>query len=153
MEKLWMQHFLDGWSDMKKSSIINILVSSCKGTMFLDVIDIFELVGQPMTIEYIYGLIKNAIEIVGPENVVQMIIDNASNCKAMGDLVMKDYPSIVWTPCVTHYLDLLIVDIAKLLWIKDVITKVKHIVNFMTMKPKVLAIYRTFKDLELLKFS
>jgi hypothetical protein len=75
--------------------------------MFLDVIDIFELVGQPMTIEYIYGCIKNAIEIVGPENVVQVIIDNAFKCKAMGDLVMKDYPSIVWTPCVTHCLDLL----------------------------------------------
>jgi hypothetical protein len=38
----------DGWSDMKNSSIINILMSSCRGIMFLDAIDTFELVGQPM---------------------------------------------------------------------------------------------------------
>ncbi len=81
-----------------------------------------------------------------------MIIGNVFNCKAMGNLVMRDYPSIVWTPCVIHYLDLLIKAIAKLLWIKDVITKAKHIVNFMTKKPKALAIHKTFKDLELLKF-
>ncbi len=133
----------NGWNDMKKNSIINILVSTCRGTMFLDSIDTFELVGQPMTIEYIYGHIKNAIEIVGPENVAQVIIDNASNYKAMSDL------SIVWMPSVTHCLDLLIEDIAKLPWIKNVITKAKHIVNFMTKKPKVLAIYMAFKDLEL----
>jgi hypothetical protein len=121
--------------------------------MFLDAIDTFEHVGQPMTTKYICGHIKNAIEIVGPKNVMRVIIDIASNCKAMGDLVMKDYPSIVWTPCATHCLNLLIEDIAKLPWIKDVITKAKLIVNFMTKKPKVLAIYKTFKDLELLKFS
>jgi hypothetical protein len=38
--------------------------------MFLDAVDIFELVGQPMTVEYICGHIKNAIKIVGPKNVV-----------------------------------------------------------------------------------
>jgi hypothetical protein len=84
---------------------------------------------------------------------VQVITHNASNYKAMGDLVMKDYLSIVWTLSAAHCLNLLIEDIAKLPWIKDVITKAKHIVNFMTKKPKVLAIYITFKDLELLKFS
>jgi hypothetical protein len=61
---------LDGWSDMKNRSIINILVSFCKGSMFLDAIDTFELVGQPMIPKYICGHIKNAIEIVGPKNVV-----------------------------------------------------------------------------------
>ncbi len=52
-----------------------------------------------------------------------MIIYNVFNCKAMDDLVMKDYPSIISTPCVAHCLDLVIKDIAKLLWVKDVITK------------------------------
>ncbi len=55
---------------MKNRSIINILVSFCKGSMFLDAIDTFELVGQPMIPKYICGHIKNAIEIVGPKNVV-----------------------------------------------------------------------------------
>jgi hypothetical protein len=61
---------LDGQSDMKNRSIINILVSFCKGSMFFDAIDTFDTVGQPMILEYICGHIKNAIEIVGPKNVV-----------------------------------------------------------------------------------
>ncbi len=55
---------------MKNRSIINILVSFCKGSMFFDAIDTFDTVGQPMILEYICGHIKNAIEIVGPKNVV-----------------------------------------------------------------------------------
>ncbi len=65
-----------------------------------------------------------------------MTIDNAFNCKAMGDLIMKDYPSIVWTRCATHCLDLVIEDIAKFLWVKDVIIKTKHIMNFMIKENK-----------------
>jgi hypothetical protein len=84
-----------------------------------------------MTAKYIYGHIKNAIETMGLDNVVQMITNNAYNYKAMGDLVMRDYSSFFWTPCATHYLNLLIADIAKLPWVKDVVTKAKHIVNFM----------------------
>jgi len=90
-----------------------------------------------MIAKYIYGHIKNAIEIMGLYNVVQVITNNASNYKTMGDLVMKDYPSFVWIPCATPYLDILIANITKLPWVKDVITKVKHIVNFMINKPKV----------------
>jgi hypothetical protein len=32
---------------------------------------------------------------MGLNNVVQVITNNVSNYKAMGDLVMKDYPSFV----------------------------------------------------------
>lgn len=61
--------------------------------------------------------------------------------------------SIVWTPLSTHYLDLMIKNITKLFWVKDVVNKANHVENFVTNKPKVLAIYKTFDDLELLKFS
>jgi hypothetical protein len=71
------------------------------------------------------------------DNVVQVITNNASNYKAMGDLVMTNYSSFIWTPCATHYLNVLIENIAKLLWVKDVVIKAKHIVNFMINKPKV----------------
>ncbi len=65
-----MHHCFRWMNDMKNRSIINILVFFCRGNMFLDAVDIFELVGQPMTVEYICGHIKNAIKIVGPKNVV-----------------------------------------------------------------------------------
>jgi hypothetical protein len=84
---------------------------------------------------------------VGLDNVVQVITNYVYNCKAMDDLLIRDYPLIVWSPCIAHCLDLLIEDIIRLPWVKNIITKVKQIVNFVTKKPKVLAIYRTFKDL------
>lgn len=52
----------------------------------------------------------------------------------------------------TIYLDIFIKDITKLPWVKYVLNKIKHVVNFVMKKPKFLAIYSTFQDLELLKF-
>jgi hypothetical protein len=45
---------------------------------------------------------------------------------------------IVWTPCVAHCLNLVIENNAKLLWVKDVVTKVKHIVNFTIKETKII---------------
>jgi predicted tellurium resistance membrane protein TerC len=51
------------------------------------------------------------------------------------------------------YLDTFIKDITKLPWVKYVLNKIRHDVNFVMKEPKFFAIYRTFQDLELLKFS
>ncbi len=88
---------------------------------------------------------------MSPKSVVQVIIDNAFNGRSMGDSIMKDYPSTVLTSCVPHYI--FIKDITKLPWVKYVINKIKHVVNFVMKKLKFLVIYRTFQDLEFLKFS
>ena len=58
---------------------------------------------------------------VGLENVVQVVTDNASNCKAMGTMVEAEFPRIVWTPCVAHCLDLLMEDIGRLPWVQLVV--------------------------------
>jgi len=60
----------DGWSDIKKRPIINILVSCCTGTTFLRAIDAS---GAPrIDAKYVFGHIKQAILDVGKENVVQV---------------------------------------------------------------------------------
>jgi hypothetical protein len=73
LKQIWRKYVCiivsNGWSDLKKRSIINILTYFCKCTMFLNVIDISRLAGQPMIVEYIYGHTKNAIEIMGLQNV------------------------------------------------------------------------------------
>ncbi|KAH7278598.1 hypothetical protein KP509_38G048000 [Ceratopteris richardii] len=56
----------DGWSDMRRRHIINIMVSSCLGIYFLRAIDCSKY------------HIKVAIQEVGVENVVQVVTDNAS---------------------------------------------------------------------------
>ncbi|MCO5547614.1 hypothetical protein L7F22_001065 [Adiantum nelumboides] len=90
---------------------------------------------------------------VGKEHVVQVITDNASNCASMGRKLEAEFPSIVWTPCASHCIDLLLEDIGELPWVKDTLSQALSIVTFISVKVKVLAIFRTYSDLELKKPS
>jgi hypothetical protein len=112
-----------------------------------------KLLGTPITTDYIHGHIKQAIMNVGLANVVQVVTNNVTNCKLMGSLIIKEFPHIVWSPCATHYLDLMVEDIGKLNWVKEVLGMARRLVKFVTKKPKVLAMYRIAKDLGLVKFS
>ena len=85
------------------------------------------------------------------ENVIQVVTDNASNCRKMGRLVEAEFKHIRWTPCASHCLNLLIKDIGKLDWVKRVVSQALSIVNFFTKKVKVLAIFREHSTLELKK--
>jgi hypothetical protein len=57
------------------------------------------------------------------------------------------------SPCAAHCLDIMVEDIGKLNWVKEVLGVAKRLVKFVTKNPQVLAMYRTIKDLELVKFS
>ncbi len=82
-----------------------------------------------------------------------MVIDNASNCKFMGSMIMEEFPHIMQSPCAAHCLNIMVEDIGKLNWVKEVLRVARRLVNFVTKKPKFLAMCRTVKDLELVKFS
>ncbi|KAH6556935.1 hypothetical protein KP509_1Z147400 [Ceratopteris richardii] len=126
----------DGWSDPKKRGIINILVSCPLGTYFLRAVD---------------AGVKG--KKVGPQNVIQVVTDNASNCASMGRKLEEEFPSIVWSPCASHCLDLLMEDIVKLEWIKSIISEATSIVDFINSKVRVLAIFRSYSEKELRKPS
>ena len=49
---------------------------------------------------------RGIIEEVGRHNVVQIITDNAANCKGAGLIIESEYDNIFWTPCVVHTLNL-----------------------------------------------
>jgi len=50
--------------------------------------------------------LRGVIDEVGRQNVVQIITDNAANCKGAGLLIEAEYDNIFWTPCVVHTLNL-----------------------------------------------
>ena len=84
---------------------------------------------------------------------VQVITDNASNCRRMGRLLEEEFPTIVWTPCASHCLDLFMEDVGKLKWVKRIVKQALSIVTFFTTKLKVLAMFREFSSLDLKKPS
>ncbi|KAF7844714.1 uncharacterized protein G2W53_001619 [Senna tora] len=66
----------DGWTDKKKRSIVNFLVNSPRGTVFLSSKDVFDV---SKTAEKVFEMLDEIVEQVGEENVVQVVTDNAAN--------------------------------------------------------------------------
>ncbi|XP_050387509.1 uncharacterized protein LOC126803822 [Argentina anserina] len=55
---------------------------------------------------FISDLLIDTILEIGPQHVVQVITDNASNCKVAGAIINARFPHIFWTPCVVHTVNL-----------------------------------------------
>ncbi|XP_024534776.1 uncharacterized protein LOC112347687 [Selaginella moellendorffii] len=155
----------DGWSDIKKRSFINFMVSSVRGSIFLKVVDskntkktgawLFEQLKQVIaevgTENVVQVVMKQVIAEVGTENVVQVVMDNASNCVVMGELLQQEFPQIVHVHCVCHIMDLLFEDIGALSWVQPFVDGCAKTVTFITSKPWVLTLYRTFCKRDLIK--
>ena len=65
----------DGWTDRRNRTLINFLVNSPKGTMFIESIDASSYVkdGKKM-----FELLDNFVDRIGEANVVQVVTDSAS---------------------------------------------------------------------------
>ena len=117
----------DGWSDANSRPLLNLLAINPKGVKFLDAIN---TEGQQKTGDYISQQLIAGIELVGPDNVVQVITDSAACCKAAGAIIMDTYDHIFWSPCVAHVCDLALEDIFKLDKFNDIYTSTKDFVTF-----------------------
>lgn len=77
---------------------------------------------------FIANILIQVIEQVGPQNVFQVVTDNAKNCRATDLLVEERYKHIFWTPCVVHSLNLMLQKICtKVDWIKKLYEEAQDI--------------------------
>ena len=67
---------------------------------------------------------------MGPKNVVQIITDNVANYVVAGKMLMERHPTIFLTPCAAHCLDLMLEDIGKIDFVKDIVESSKNITKF-----------------------
>ncbi|GBG74913.1 hypothetical protein CBR_g19427 [Chara braunii] len=79
-----------------------------------------------------YGILKRAIEEIGAEAVVGVVMDNAAVCAAAGRMVEADHPHIFSVPCTTHSLDLIFESFAKITWVGEVIKRASEVAKFFT---------------------
>ncbi len=119
----------DGWFDVRRRPLLNLLVVSLKGEMFLKAVDTG---GETKDAAYITRQLIDCIREVGVNSVIQVVTDNASVCKAAGRLVEQEFSWITWTPCTPHCLDLLLEDVGKLPWAVEVVAEAKAVVKFIT---------------------
>jgi len=138
----------DGWRDQRNRPLINVIAICPQGAMFLKAVDCS---GIEKDAAFISSILIDAIESVGPQNVVQVITDNAQVCRAAGLIVEGRYDHIFWTPCAVHSLNLMLAKIGEIEWINEVYVAAKEIQMFITNHSMSQAIYRGFAKLELLK--
>jgi hypothetical protein len=81
----------DAWSDRKRRSIMNLCVNSKLGTVFIGAKDCSD---NAHTSDYIFEYVDSCIEEVGPEKVVQVVTDNASNNMGAAKLLQEKRPKI-----------------------------------------------------------
>ena len=90
--------------------LISVIVVPVSGAIFLSAYDYSDKFKTSVNIA---KPLLETIEIIGPYNVVQVITDNAANCKTVGAIIEDKYPNIFWSGCLVHTMKLLMHDIIK----------------------------------------
>jgi len=142
-ERAWKHYgctlMSDGWTDKRGRHLINFLVNSPEGTYFLESIDAS---GEVHDAYLLADLLEERINQIGKDKVVQVVTDNGSNYKAAGKLLMERIPTLFWSPCATHCLDLMLEDIGNLKEFKKTITRGKRVANFIYRHGRILSAMR-----------
>ncbi|KAL6509618.1 hypothetical protein OROGR_022928 [Orobanche gracilis] len=139
----------DEWTDQKQRALMNFLVNSPAGTFFIKSVDVSDSIKNG---ELIFKYLDEVIDEVGEDNVIQIVTDNASNCKNAGRRIMEARKSLWWTPCAAHCIDLMLEDIAKLKIFEGAIENSKKVVKFIYGHGTILALMRKHtNDKELLR--
>ncbi|KAL2929586.1 L-seryl-tRNA(Sec) selenium transferase [Bienertia sinuspersici] len=141
----------DGWTNVKHQPLINVVASNSRGSMFLYAEDFS---GVEKTGKAIADFLLTSIDEVGPSNVLQVVTDNASNCKAAGKEIEKVHKHIFWSPCVVHTLNLIFKDfVASFPWISETYVRGKNNVKYFLNHNQAHAIFKKQSGSELLKVA
>ena len=133
------------------------------GSVFLKSINRY---GEIKDKDFIAKHIRDVIMEVGQNNVVQIITDNADVCKAAGMLIELEFPSIYWSPCVVHTLNLALQNICaaknteknrdiyhQCSWISQIVDDATFVKNFIMGHSMRLSMFNNFNSLKLLSLA
>ncbi|XP_042484632.1 uncharacterized protein LOC122064912 [Macadamia integrifolia] len=100
-----------------------------------------------LTSIFLFNEISDVIEKVGPNNVVQFILDNGSNFCSCGDMLARKWRHMYRTNCAVHGINLLLKDIhKKVKWVKKVIEDEKLVVDYIHRHTSIVALMRKFTN-------
>jgi len=89
----------DDRADAQRRPLINFISVTESGPIFLNSVN---AEGEVKNWHYIVEKLEDCIKEVGPQNVIQIITDNVSACKAAGAIVESKFSHIFCTPCAMH---------------------------------------------------
>ncbi|CAI5480303.1 unnamed protein product [Closterium sp. Yama58-4] len=116
---------VDGWTCLKSRGLVCVIAHNDTAPVIVDIVDSKT---SKKTGEYLAALIKKSITTVGANKVVQVVMDNASNNKRASDILRVPYPSVFFTNCAAHTLDLMLHDMGNIPAVKRVLSQVHRVV-------------------------
>ncbi|KAL3653598.1 hypothetical protein CASFOL_003279 [Castilleja foliolosa] len=127
------------WTDNKSRALINFLVASPSRTFFHKSVDASSYYKN---IKYLSDLFDSVIQEIGPENVVQVIIDNTLNFPGLANYILQNYGSVFVTSCASECMNGILDEFCKVDWINRCILQAQAISKY---------IYTNLSTLELMK--
>ena len=144
---MWQQNgvtiMCDGWTSGTQTQLINFLVYSVAGTVFVKSVDATE---HRRTATYIYTLMDRVVESVGEEHIVQIVTDNGANFKKAGQLLMDKRTHLFWTPCAAHCIDLILEEIGRKTKVASLIKACRGITRFIYDHSWVLGLMKRYTN-------
>nr|XP_009620514.1 uncharacterized protein LOC104112332 [Nicotiana tomentosiformis] len=132
---------MDKWTARNGKIIINVLVNSPKGSLFLESVDASD---SSTDSTKMYSLFKSTIDSIGEENVVQVVTENASKNVKAGDLMSVGYPHIYWIPCAAHSINLIFGDIFKERPFSSIFNQAIRVHSYIFQRPLLLNMMKKF---------
>ena len=81
-------------------------------------------------VDYKFSLMTKLMMKLMKENIVQFVTDNVVSFKAASHLLMEKRKHLFWSPCATHYTDLMLEDIGSMKSVKEILNDAKMITSF-----------------------
>ncbi|XP_022856805.1 uncharacterized protein LOC111377887 isoform X2 [Olea europaea var. sylvestris] len=132
---------VDEWSSERGKTFVNFLVYCPEGTIFLRSLDISHIIDST---DALYELLKKTVEEVGVRNVMQVVTSSEERYVIAGNRLTDTYPSVFWTPCAGHCIDLMLEDIRELDWVKVKLELAKSISRYIYTNSVVLTTMRRY---------
>lgn len=111
----------------KGDIFVNIFAYGHEGTMFLKSVDISD-VANPSDV--VYEWLKEVIEGIGLENVIQVITSYEEKYVIAGKRLASTFSTLYWVPCASQCVDLMLQDFEKLELIQAILTQAKYVTRY-----------------------
>ncbi|ERN20063.1 hypothetical protein AMTR_s00071p00196870 [Amborella trichopoda] len=130
----------DGWlNNVSKQEFVNFFAYFPKGTTFLSSKDVS---GTQKDANFYVRLYDLIVEEVRDKHVVRFITDNAHACVSTGNKLLDKRKHLVWTPCATHSIDLMLEEISEIKIVKETLEEARLVSRFIYNHSKILFLLR-----------
>ncbi|KAI3965571.1 hypothetical protein MKX01_010528 [Papaver californicum] len=119
---------LDGWTDRKGRKLINFVVDSPRGPIFMKSANVSDTTED---VDAMITLLSGVIEEVGVQNVVQIVsYTTLGSLNTVGKKLTEKYGTLSWTVCASHCIGLILDKIGMLNPWRGVLSNAKEITKF-----------------------